>query len=199
MHFPAQCHFSSWAVNCQESNPGLQPNFHSPWPITQTLRWKNAIFICTWNHSVLQSGEVGYRAGVGGTQQSGYPVVHPRAHARSAPHGADSGEARQSPICGDAVLATPHTRSNGSNKLQQNTTTLSLLTPLFLASWLVESCVARWTALSLSTESHYSYWIFFSESPRQPHRGDHAGSADSGTGKSSDKWGDSLCRRMIWA
>ena len=134
MHFPAQCHFSSWAVNCQESNPGLQPNFHSPWPITQTLRWKNAIFICTWNHSVLQSGEVGYRAGVGGTQQSGYPVVHPRAHARSAPHGADSGEARQSPICGDAVLATPHTRSNGSNKLQQNTTTLSLLTPLFLAS-----------------------------------------------------------------
>ena len=42
----------------------------------------------------LQNGEVGYRAGVGGTQQSGYLVVHPRAHARSAPHGADSGEAR---------------------------------------------------------------------------------------------------------
>ena len=42
--FPAQRHFFAWAENCQESNPGLLWNFQQPWPTSQTLRWKNAIF-----------------------------------------------------------------------------------------------------------------------------------------------------------
>ena len=51
LQFPA--HFSIWAANCQESNPGLLQNFQPSWPISQTLRWKNTSFICIWNHSVL--------------------------------------------------------------------------------------------------------------------------------------------------
>ena len=42
--------------------PGIEPgstrNFQPPWPISQTLRWKNAIPRCTWNHSVLQNGDI---------------------------------------------------------------------------------------------------------------------------------------------
>ena len=58
MQFPAQRHFSAYAVNCQESNPRLRRNFLPPSPINQTLRWPNAIFTCIWNHSVLQNGEL---------------------------------------------------------------------------------------------------------------------------------------------
>ena len=54
---------SAWAVNCQESNPGLRRNFQPPWPISQTLRWTNAVFTCIWNHSVLQNGELSFPNG----------------------------------------------------------------------------------------------------------------------------------------
>ena len=58
--FPAQRHFSAWTANCQESNPGLLLNFQPPGPTSQTLKWKNAIFTCLWNHSVLQNGELSF-------------------------------------------------------------------------------------------------------------------------------------------
>ena len=60
---PAQRHFTAWAANCQESNPGLRGNFQPPWPISQTLRWKNSIFTCIWNRSVLQNGELSFPNG----------------------------------------------------------------------------------------------------------------------------------------
>ena len=41
----------------------LQLDFQSPWPISQTLRWKNAIFSCLWNHSVLPNGKLSYPNG----------------------------------------------------------------------------------------------------------------------------------------
>ena len=46
LQFPAQYQFSAWALNCQKLNQGLWQNFQPPWPISQRLRWKNAIFIC---------------------------------------------------------------------------------------------------------------------------------------------------------
>ena len=60
LQFPAQCHFPAWATNCQESNLHLLQNFQPPWPISQTLRWKNASI---WNHSVLQNGELSFPNG----------------------------------------------------------------------------------------------------------------------------------------
>ena len=39
---------------------GLRRNFQPPWPVIQTLRWKNAIFSCIRNHSVLQNGELSF-------------------------------------------------------------------------------------------------------------------------------------------
>ena len=44
-------------------NPGLWWNFQPPWPISQTLRWKNAVFTCIWNHSVLQNGKLSFPNG----------------------------------------------------------------------------------------------------------------------------------------
>ena len=61
--FPAQQHFSAWTAICQEWNTGLQQNVQLPWPISQTLRWKNAIFTCLWTHSVLQNGELSFPNG----------------------------------------------------------------------------------------------------------------------------------------
>ena len=61
MQFPDQRHFSAWAANCQKLDPGLWLNFQPPWPLSQTLWWRNAIFICILNRSVesvLQNGGV---------------------------------------------------------------------------------------------------------------------------------------------
>ena len=63
LQFPAQQHFSAWAMNCQESNSRLRRNFLPPWPMSQTLRWTNAICTCIWNHSVLQHGERSFSNG----------------------------------------------------------------------------------------------------------------------------------------
>ena len=60
---PAQCHICAEDTNGLESNPGPRRNFQPPWPISQTLRWKNAIFTCIWNHSVLQNGELSFSNG----------------------------------------------------------------------------------------------------------------------------------------
>ena len=48
--------------------PGIKPwsteqSFQPPWPISQTLRWKNAILTCIWNHSALQNGELSFPNG----------------------------------------------------------------------------------------------------------------------------------------
>ena len=59
----AQRHISAWATNCQDANQDLWRNFQPPWPISQTLRWKNAIFTCIWNHFVLQNGELSFSNG----------------------------------------------------------------------------------------------------------------------------------------
>ena len=69
LQFPAQRHFSAWASNCQESNHAYGLNFQPPWPISQTLRCKNAIFTCTWNHSVLQNGELSFPNGKNSSSQ----------------------------------------------------------------------------------------------------------------------------------
>ena len=61
--FPAQQHFSGWTANCQELNLRLLLNFQPPWPISQTLRLKSAVFTCLWNHSVLQNGELSFPNG----------------------------------------------------------------------------------------------------------------------------------------
>ena len=50
-------------MNCQELNQGLRQNFQPPWPRSQTLRWKNAIFICMWNCFVLLNGELAFPNG----------------------------------------------------------------------------------------------------------------------------------------
>ena len=61
LQFRAQGHFFAWGTNCQESNPLLRRIFFQPpLPISQTLRKTNAIFICIWNHSVLQNGELSF-------------------------------------------------------------------------------------------------------------------------------------------
>ena len=41
----------------------LQHNFQPPWPISQTLGWKNAIFTSTWNSFVLQNGKFAFPNG----------------------------------------------------------------------------------------------------------------------------------------
>ena len=56
--FPISC-----PTTCQESNPGVQRKFQPPWPISQTLRSKNAVFRCIWNHSVLQNSELSFSNG----------------------------------------------------------------------------------------------------------------------------------------
>ena len=63
LQYPVQRHFSVWTINCQESKPGLQQNFQPPYPVSQTLVWKNAIFTCIWKHSVLQNGELSFPNG----------------------------------------------------------------------------------------------------------------------------------------
>ena len=59
------CLTSYFCLSCELPgiSQGLWGNFQPPWPISQTLRWKNAIFTCIWNHSVLQNGELSFSNG----------------------------------------------------------------------------------------------------------------------------------------
>ena len=52
--------FRKWQAEIKDTLLHLLQNFQPPWPISQTLRWKNASI---WNHSVLQNGELSFPNG----------------------------------------------------------------------------------------------------------------------------------------
>ena len=90
-----------WCVQCVSPPRIIQPLGRQVIPLPQGGR------------ATGPSPGAGYRAGAGGTRFSRWAAwrcgfdfrggpreVHPRAHARSAPHGADSGEGRVAPSTG---------------------------------------------------------------------------------------------------